>query len=355
MTNVIAGKVSKVPSAATETAESEVEVDEAPMPPRRRSLKSLAITVLRIVFTVAVIAGVAYTTATQWSEVKGYIHDLSWPALGASLSMALLGLVAGVFAWRAALAAVGHQVTPRTASQIYLIGLLAKYLPGSVWAFVLQMELGKRANLPRARAFLASIITVGLGITASMAFSVFGLSALAEVGRWAMILLLIIVPVSIICAHPRVLTFLVEKLLKLLRRNPLDMQITWRGVGSVLIWSAIAAVANGVHLWLLASGTAAPGFGGLLRCIGAIALGMTIGLFAFLVPSGLGVREAIIVATLLPYVPNAGVALGMALASRLIFVLADLIAGAFAGALAVKDFRRRAAGTAAMEAAAAGS
>jgi hypothetical protein len=278
--------------------------------------------------------------------VKGYIHELSWPALTASLIMGLVGLFAGVMAWRAAAAAVGHKVSTRSASQIYLIGLLAKYLPGSVWAFVLQMELGKRAGLPRARAFLASVITVGLGITAAMAFSIFGLSALAEVGQWAMILLLIIVPASIICAHPRVLTFLVEKMLKLLRRNPLDMQITWRGVGSVLVWSAMAAAANGVHLWLLASGSAAPGFIGLLRCIGAIALAMTIGLFAFLVPSGLGVREAIIVATLLPYVPNAGVALGMALASRLIFVVADLIAGAFAGTLALKDMRARSAAAA---------
>jgi uncharacterized membrane protein YbhN (UPF0104 family) len=321
----------------------EAEVDEAPLKPSKRSFKSIAITVARIVFTLAVIAGVVYTTVTQWSEVKGYIHELSWPALGASLVMALVGLVAGVFAWRAALSAVGHRVSTRTASQIYLIGLLAKYLPGSVWAFVLQMELGKRAHLPRARAFLASIITVGLGITASLAFSVFGLPALAEVGNWAMVLLLVIVPAAIICAHPRVLTFLVEKLLRLLRRNPLGMRITWRGVGSVLVWSAVSAVANGVHLWLLASGTAAPGFGGLLRCIGAIALGMTIGLFAFLVPSGLGVREAIIVATLLPYVPSPGVALGMALASRLIFVLADLISGVFAGSLALKDMRARAA------------
>ena len=70
---------------------------------------------------------------------------------------------------------------------------------------------------------------------------------------------------------------------------------------------------------------------------------LLVSLFAFLVPSGLGVREAIIVATLLPYVPNAGVALGMALASRLIFVIADLIAGAFAGTLALKDMRARSA------------
>jgi hypothetical protein len=336
LTNVITGKQTGM------LAESDTAVDDAAPRPVKRSARSLAITALRILFTLAVIAGVAYTTATQWREVKTYIHDLSWPALTASLLMALVGLGAGVMAWRSAAAAVGHQVSTRTASQIYLIGLLAKYLPGSVWAFVLQMELGKRAGLPRARAFIASIITVGLGITACLAFGVFGLQALGEVGQWAMILLLIIVPASIICAHPRVLTFLIELMLKLLRRKPLDRQITWRGVGSVLLWSATASFANGVHLWLLASGTAAPGFGGLLRCVGAIALGMTIGLFAFLVPSGLGVREAIIVATLLPYVPNAGVALGMALASRLIFVVADLIAGAFAGSLALKDMRARA-------------
>jgi uncharacterized membrane protein YbhN (UPF0104 family) len=56
-----------------------------------------------------------------------------------------------------------------------------------------------------------------------------------------------------------------------------------------------------------------------------MALGLTAGMVAFLSPSGLGVREAIITAALLPYVP-AGVALGLALSSRMIFIAADLVA-----------------------------
>ena len=91
--------------------------------------------------------------------------------------------------------------------------------------------------------------------------------------------------------------------------------------------SAAGYLAYGAHLWLLADVSAAPGIGGFVRCAGAVALGLTVGMLAFLAPSGLGVREAIIVAALLPYA-SPGAALGMALTSRMVFTLADLVAAA---------------------------
>lgn len=317
------------------------DADETPFSPGPRSWRSIALTVARVVFTIAVIAGIAYTVASQWPQVNDYLAELSWQSVALSLLMVLVSLSAGVLAWQAACESVGHRVPVRTASQIYLIGLLAKYLPGSVWAFVLQMELGKKANLPRARAFIASIVTVGIGVTISLLFGLFGLPALDNVGRAAQVGLLVLIPISLVCAHPAVLTRLVQLLLRLLRRPALERPFTWNGVGRVAVWSAVSLTASGAHLWLLAGSTSVSGLMGLMRCIGAIGLALTFGLFVFLVPSGIGVREAILVATLLMYVPNEGVAIAMAVTSRLIFVAGDLLAAGGAALLGIGELNKK--------------
>ena len=77
-----------------------------------------------------------------------------------------------------------------------------------------------------------------------------------------------------------------------------------------------------------------------------VAIAMTAGLFAFVSPSGLGVREAVLVATLAPVLTSSGsvgAAIAIALASRLIFTLADLL-GAGLAALSGSRLVRRAGG-----------
>jgi uncharacterized membrane protein YbhN (UPF0104 family) len=316
---------------AADTVTSEVD-DSGKVTPTRTGRRQRVLTAVRIMFTVAVLVAVAYTTTTQWHEVKAYLTSIPWESAVLSLTFVLLGLVGSTFAWRAALAHIGHDIPVRSASQIYLVGLLAKYLPGSVWAFVMQMELGRRAGLPRSRAFLASIVVTGISTTTALVIGTLGLPALFDVGGVAVAAIAVLVPVSLVCAHPRVLTWLVQRVLKIFRRPPLQTPITWRGVAVVSAWCAVMWVAYGFHLWLLASSQTAPGVGGMLRSLGAVSLGMTAGMLAFVVPSGLGVREAMIVAALLPYVP-AGTALGMALASRMLFIVGDLLAAGFAAGL----------------------
>jgi hypothetical protein len=304
----------------------------------------LLLLAVRIAFTVAVVGAVGYTAVRQWVDVRETIAALSWQAVLLSLLFVLLALGAQTMAWRASLTAVGHPIGVRISAQIYLIGLLARYIPGSLWAFVLQMELGKRALLPRARVFLASLVVTGLGVTAAVLLGAANLPVLFEHGTVIAVALAILVPLAMVCAHPKMLTLLTRRMLTVLRREPPDEPITWAGVGSVVGWNALGWVLLGVHLWLLAGPGGAQGVRGLVGCIGAMALGVTAGMVAFLSPSGLGVREATITAALLPYVP-AGTALGMALASRLVLTVGEIVAAGIAAASAPRVRREETADT----------
>ena len=295
---------------------------------------------IRILFIAAVLAAVAYTVIGSWKDIRDYLFDLAWQSVLLAFAAAFAGMAANIMAWRSIVTQLDSPVTITTAARITLLGNLAKYLPGSVWSYVAQMELGKRAGIPRARAFIASLIAVGLSTTASLILGALAIPALAasDEGKPFVPIVIALIPIALTCAHPKILTRLVELFLKIVRKPPLGHAITWRTVNTATAWSAIAYVCFGVHLWLLANAAATPGVEGLFRSIGAFALAMTCGMLVIIVPSGIGVRDAVIATALTPYV-GFGTAAGIAVVSRLIFTLADLIAAGAAGASAFTEMR----------------
>lgn len=300
---------------------------------------AVVVRVLRVLVVLAIVVAVVVATVEQWNAVSQTFAMLSWWRLLLSGVLVLLGMAAAVKAWQQVLVHLGHPVTVPDAARCYLVGQLGKYLPGSVWAFVLQVELVRRAGVPRASGFVAVVVTAGLSTTVALLVGLLGLPAVFDVSTALGWVVVGAVPVVLVCAHPAVLTRLVDLVLRLLRRDPLPAPITARGVLTASAWLATSWVLYGVHLWVLAGSTGLWGAAGLSGCTGALALGMGAGVLAVVAPSGLGVREAVVTAALATAV-GAGPALGLALASRLVFTLAEVGAGAVAAALGVSLLRR---------------
>ena len=86
--------------------------------------------------------------------------------------LVLLGLGLSVLTWRRSLGEVGSALGVPTASRVYLLGQLGKYLPGSVWALVAQAELGRSVGVPRTRGLAASLIAVAVNACTGLAMGV---------------------------------------------------------------------------------------------------------------------------------------------------------------------------------------
>lgn len=304
-----------------------------------RSAKSLALTVGRVAVVLAIAAAVAIAVHSQWPEVRRTFRELSWLSLAGSLLLVVAGMGAAVRAWQHVLAGLDRPIPAVDAGRCYLVGQLGKYLPGSVWAFVLQMELVRRAGVPRATGFVAVLVTVGLSTTAALLVGVLGLPAVFSYSAAVGWIVVALVPLALVCAWPPVLTRLVNLALRLLRRAPLPHPLNLRAVVSCLGWCVASWTLYGASLWLLASNQTIPGAGGLAECIGALALAMTAGVLAVIAPSGIGIREAVVVAALTPYM-DAGAALGLALASRLVFTVAEVLLGVGAAVSGAVTLRR---------------
>lgn len=302
--------------------------------PIRRRIIALA----RPAVALLVFAAIAYAIASEWSGVRGALSTLDWPSVVLSFVAAFLGTVTGLLSWRALLADEGYPLPVLTASRIFFVGQLGKYLPGSVFSIVLQMELGKRAGVPRGRAFTTSLAWVGLSLSTALCVGLLGLPVMAQTGDQKVWALLAVLPMAVVASTPPVLTRLVNLVLRVMRKGPLPKPLSWGGVARACSWLAVTWVCFGLHLWLLANALGAPGWSGVIRCVGGFALALAAGVLFIVVPSGAGVREAILVAALAP-VMSAGEALGIAVVSRAIFIVCDVATAAAAALSGVRQLR----------------
>jgi hypothetical protein len=312
------------------SVQNEAAQDGAAPPVAERTTKAVVIAWARRLLVLVVLGFAGWQIAKSWNDVWATLQTLSWGATLASELLVLAGVLLGAYAWQMMLDDLGKPIGFVRGGQFYLVGSLGKYVPGSVWAYLLQMELGRKAGVPRARIFTASLFALGVSV---VVMTLLGLLALPNIldhapyAAWLFALL----PFGLVALHPKVMTWGASLVLKLLRRPPLDHQLTYTMVGKLLVVQVASYLCFGLHLWVLSASVGSPGFKDLMMTTGAIAVGLLGGLFVFILPAGAGVRDAILVGVLSATMPNS-TALALALVSRVMFTFGEAL-GAGIGAL----------------------
>jgi glycosyltransferase 2 family protein len=305
------------------------------------SFKERLISAVRIVLVGLVILAATWQLVAHWKEVADTIAALQWHrALLAQIAI-LFGIICSTLSWQVLLDDLGKPIGAARGSQIFLIGQLGKYLPGSLWAYVLQIELGHKAGLERARVFAATVFSVVVAVVAALLAGSLAIPRLvADDPRLAWLpWLYLVLPVALAMLYPPVLTAIVRFGFRLLRRPRPDHPVTLRVVLASLGFALGTYFFFGVHLWLLADTREGLTLSPLTLSIGAVAIAMLAGLVFFLLPSGVGAREFVLIVALTPVV-GVGAATAYAAVSRVMFIFAELAAAGFAAGLAVLARRR---------------
>jgi len=282
---------------------------------------------LKLAVVVIAVGIGAYEIDSEWNQVH---HSLAQIGLLASFE-ALLALLVMQYAtlrqWEALLAGLGSPLRTTTAGRIFFIGQLGKYIPGSVWPVLTQMELGAKANVPRSRSASASILTMILSLATGLlvAAATLPFAHYSAGYDWVFIL----VPVILVCLYPRVLNPLLNWLFKLTKRPGLDQPVTLKMLSKALAWSLLAWIANGVQIWILADKLGAPAGRTILIALGGYAFAWCVGFVIIFAPAGAGFRDLLVVAVLAPVLPYAP-ALAVALVSRAVNTISDLLVAGLA-------------------------
>jgi hypothetical protein len=277
---------------------------------------------------VAAVGVGAYEISKEWHEVHQALGQIGFLACLWAL-LALFGMqFATLRTWQVLLAGLGSPLRAPAAGRILYIGQLGKYIPGSVWPVLAQMELGARANVPRTRSASASILTMVLSLLTGLITAAVTLPFAQQDEGYKWVFL--VVPVAVVCLHPRVLNPLLNKLFKLAKRPPLDQPLAGRVLAHALAWSFAAWIFNGLQIWILAEKFGAPVGKTILLALGGYAFAWCAGFVFVIAPAGAGVRDPLIVASLTPVI-GSGPALAVMLVSRAVNTISDLlVAGAAA-------------------------
>lgn len=288
----------------------------------------------------AVGLGIA-AVADHWPEVRRAASTLSVPALVAAQLAVLAGLGATMLSWRALLADLGSPLPLRSAARVFFLGQLGKYVPGSVWSVVAQVELAHRLQVPRRRSAAVGALTLVLSLSSGLLVAAVTVPVLSRAAAGRYWPVLAAVPVLLAGLHPRVLNPLISRVLRLAGREPLESPLTVGGIGRAFGWAVLGWVGYGLQVVALAVDLGAPPARGVPLSIGVFALAWSVGFLVVFVPAGVGVREAVLTAGLAPVLP-AGAALVLALVSRVLMSIGDLVWAGLAGALHARRTSRSA-------------
>ncbi|MFI9554002.1 YbhN family protein [Nonomuraea endophytica] len=290
----------------------------------RTARRSVVKKVVRFGFLAIALGFGTWAVASQWDAVAAGFAKLSWPMVAASLVAVVAALLGAMLTWRTLLADLGSPLPFRPAAKVFFVGQLGKYIPGAVWPVIAQMEMGRDLGVPRSRSAAAFFLMMPIQLATGL------LVTLGTLGWDRYGWLLLALPVILVLLEPKVVNAVIGFGLRKLKREPLERPLTRRGMLTALGWALAGWTAYGVHLYFVAPQT------GLLFAIGAFALSWCLGILTFVVPAGAGVREVAMVAVLSP-VMDRGSAIAVALVSRIVIIVGDLICAGIAGFVARRD------------------
>lgn len=291
--------------------------------------------VLQIGLPVIILAIFLYQVKKNWADLTAYTFQWNpWLLALAFLGFMLQELSYGLI-WRAILARLGSHLGLRACLRIYLASEFVRYIPGNVWHVLTRILWVGKYGVSRPVAFASMAIELITKLAAGML--VFSMSLLfwQDYGKIGSLLrgsLVDILGVAVIIAlfiglHPRVLNGVLNWALRRMKREPIQLTLRYSDILFItLAWCASWIVAGSAfYVLLLALWPAAPLVAWPI-CIGIYAIAWDIGFVSFITPSGLGVREAAIVALFALALPlPAGLASIMALLSRLVSTLAEAV------------------------------
>ncbi len=327
------------PAAAPETAALD-EPRPRPGPAWRRALgptlRVLESRLFKLGFVLAMVGLGIYAVADQWTDFKTGLDRLGVVAAIEALACVLVGLFLTMQVWRSLLTAAGSRLSVRAAARIFFIGQLGKYVPGSVWPVLIQMELGRTYKVPRQRSATTAMLSMMIGLTSGLLATLVGLPFLsggsAQKYWWAFLF----IPVLLVCLHPRVLNPVIALGLRLMHKPAPETPLTARVIGTAIVVNLVSWLFNGLQIWVMTTRLGVHGGHTVLMAIGAYAFAWCVGFLIVLAPAGAGIREVILIAELSSLLgggaSGTAAATAIALVSRGVTILGDL-AGAGVAAL----------------------
>jgi hypothetical protein len=285
------------------------------------------------------LAFIALYLSRSWSR----LGDYSWRVRPLPLLLSAVAFLAfyclNGLAWWLLLRGFGLRSSPTRAVATWSKSILARYIPGNVFMFVGRGIMSHEQGLDLDRVGAAMVYEQALSVCSALITAGL-LLPFWHYHRAATAWGLLLVPLMIALMHPRVFARLADWALRALRRQPLTARLRFGTVLALLCYYVATWLLVGVASWLFATALTGLGADMLATVAAGYVLAYVAGMIVFFLPSGLGLREALLAAPLAARLAG-GVAFAWALLLRIWQTLIELVFVGAAVLLAASSSRER--------------
>ena len=281
----------------------------------------------------AIIAVLVWTVVDAWDVVTAFDWQVSAGWLALAVGLALGSLLLSALAYEAILGGLHHPAPPVVATvSAWARSLLGRYVPGNVLMVVGRAVMAEAHGVPKRITVAA---TTYEQVIALVAASLLAVVALLEVGSGSSVgpaaWLVLAVPLSLALLHPRVFGPASAWALRRVHRPPLGALLPFGRVMLMVLWYLVTSALIGFSVWAFMRGVGGPAIGDPIGVASGFLLAFVVSLLVFFVPSGLGVRDALLAFILSQQVPG-GVAVALSVGARLFLIAVELVFVALAAA-----------------------
>lgn len=248
----------------------------------------------------------------------------TWPLLGVSLVFYCMYKLTQTYFWHYITVLNDASIALPDAFRAYLYSILGKYIPGKVFTLLARIppyqERGVSAQKVTVCYLLENVCTIlGAGLLFIVSLSVFPNETFRQY-KWITILLIV---VFIICLNPAILNFMLGLVEKVTKKRMSRIQITYPQMIKIVFLFLLNWIIHGTGFYFLVCSFCPVPLSQWLYVSGIYALSCIIGILAFFSPSGLGVREGILLLGL-GLIMDQNYAMMLSLIARLWAELAEL-------------------------------
>lgn len=267
-------------------------------------------------------------TSIEWTpERLGFI--------GLAIVSTLLRRLAGGirWVWIVRLLGKGQTISVRQSLKVYFVANLATYIPGTYWFVLGRAAMNQKHGVSALQTGVSTIVEHFLLILSGALLGIFGLQLVTDllgVSVNSFLWIILIVVIGLIAIHPWSIRQITNLMARALKMQPVEINLSYGMMLLQLVWSIVIWLFGSLSLLFLARAFI-PTIGldqlGIFSAIFAIS--WLIGFFTPFAPSGLGVREGVMVGAFAAMGMSAGITALLAVLSRVLIIFEDVFWAAF--------------------------
>lgn len=271
---------------------------------------------------------VIFFATVDYDELSGLrVH---WGLMALALAVGLANRFWLVLIWLVILRGLGAS-RPRSLAvmaDVYAKSWLGRYIPGTLPWILGKIYFASRQGISKTKLAVSSLVEGGVQLLVQLLVGLALLALDSTVAETFGDVWYVLIAAAVVCGvllHPAVFTWVLSLVHRIVRKRPLEVQHVpgWGVMGSAGAMYVVGGVLGGLAAFLVALSVHPQlSLGDLLFVVAAINLASAVSMVAVFAPSGLGVREAVLIALFTLIMPL-DVAVIVAIVLRLWTIAAD--------------------------------